>query len=101
MGTSFGQYIDDYTYIGSEEIHTSIPENKKFNIDVNITEVSDIKGKWNFAFSASKEEISRESTVFKPNQKLDLPDSNGTIHKVVFSPIDTSIFITGYGKNKI
>ncbi|MCC5425313.1 DUF4179 domain-containing protein [Clostridium botulinum] len=100
MGTSFGQYIDDYTYIGSEEIHTSIPEDKKFNIDVNITEVSDIKGKWNFAFSASKEEISRESTVFRPNQKLDLPDSNVAIDKVVFSPIDTSIFITGYGKNK-
>ncbi|APF25562.1 hypothetical protein NPD7_3082 [Clostridium sporogenes] len=99
-GISVGQYIDDYTYIGSEEIHTSIPKDKKFNVDVNITEVSDTKGKWDFAFSASKEEIFRESTVFKPNQKLDLPDSNATIDKVVFSPIDTSIFITGNGKNK-
>ncbi|AUM93964.1 TPA: DUF4179 domain-containing protein [Clostridium botulinum] len=99
-GSSLGQYIDDYTYIGSEEIHTSIPEDKKFNVDLNITEVSDIKGKWNFAFSPSKEEIFRESAVFKPNQKLDFPDSNATIDKVVFSPIDTSIFITGYGKNK-
>jgi len=86
--------------MGSEEIHTSIPEDKKFNVDLNITEVSDIKGKWDFAFSASKEEIFRESTVFKPNQKLDLPDSNATIDKVVCSPIDTSIFITGYGRNK-
>lgn len=99
-GTSMGQDIDDYTYIGSEEIHTSIPEDKKFNVDLNITEISDIKGKWDFSFSASKEEMFRESTVFKPNQKLDLPDSNATIDKVVFSPIDTSIFITGYGKNK-
>ncbi|WP_409069101.1 DUF4179 domain-containing protein [Clostridium sp. FAM 1755] len=99
-GTSMGQDIDDYTYIGSEEIHTSIPEDKEFNVDLNITEVSDIKGKWDFSFSASKEEMFRESTVFKPNQKLDLPDSNATIDKVVFSPIDTSIFITGYGKNK-
>nr|WP_243175937.1 DUF4179 domain-containing protein [Clostridium sporogenes] len=99
-GSSCGDYIDDYTYIGSEEIHTSIPKDKKFNIDLNITEVSDIKGKWDFAFSASKEEIFRESTVFKPNQKLDLPDSIATIDKVVFSPIDTSIFITGNGKNK-
>lgn len=99
-GSSSGDYIDDYTYIGSEEIHTSISKDKKFNVDLNITEVSDIKGKWDFAFSASKEEIFRESTVFKPNQKLDLPDSNATIDKVVFSPIDTSIFITGNGKNK-
>ncbi|NFP93449.1 DUF4179 domain-containing protein [Clostridium sporogenes] len=99
-GSSCGDYIDDYTYIGSEEIHTSIPKDKKFNVDLNITEVSDIKGKWDFAFSASKEEIFRESTVFKPNQKLDLPDSIATIDKVVFSPIDTSIFITGNGKNK-
>lgn len=99
-GSSCGDYIDDYTYIGSEEIHTSIPKDKKFNVDLNITEVSDIKGKWDFAFSVSKEEIFRESTVFKPNQKLDLPDSIATIDKVVFSPIDTSIFITGNGKNK-
>ncbi len=99
-GSSCGDYIDDYTYIGNEEIHTSIPKDKKFNVDLNITEVSDIKGKWDFAFSASKEEIFRESTVFKPNQKLDLPDSIATIDKVVFSPIDTSIFITGNGKNK-
>nr|WP_242976234.1 hypothetical protein [Clostridium sporogenes] len=38
--------------------------------------------------------------MFKPNQKLDLPDSIATIDKVVFSPIDISIFITGNGKNK-
>lgn len=91
-GTSSGSYIDDYTYIGSEEINTSIPKNSdKFNIDLNIKKIGKVKGEWNFAFTASKKEICKESTIFKPNTKVKLPDSIVNIDKVVFSPIDTYI----------
>lgn len=100
-GSSTGNYIDDYTYVGSEEIHTNLPQNSSnFNVDLNIDELSNIKGKWNFAFSVSKDELSKQSTVFKPNKKIDLPDSTATIDKIVFSPIDTSIFISGNSKVK-
>lgn len=100
-GSSTGIYVDDYTYVGTEEIHTTIPQSSQtFKIDLNVDDISGIKGKWNFAFSASKDELVKKSVIFKPNYKIELPDSNVTIDKVVFSPIDTSIFISGNGKNK-
>jgi hypothetical protein len=100
-GSGTGNYVDDYTYVGSDEIHTTLPQNSQsFNISLNVDDIMGIKGKWNIAFSASKDELVKKSVVFKPNNKIDLPDSNATIDKVVFSPIDTSIFISGKGKNK-
>ncbi|WPC41692.1 DUF4179 domain-containing protein [Clostridium sp. JS66] len=100
-GSSTGNYIDDYTYVGTEEIHTKIPQDSnKFNVDLNVSEIGNVKGKWNFAFSISKEELLKNSTVFKPNKKIDFPDSSATIDKVVFSPIDTSIFLSGKSKTK-
>lgn len=100
-GSGTGNYIDDYTYVGSDEIHTTLPKNSdRFNVDLNVTDIMGIKGKWNFAFSVSKDGLSKQSTVFKPNNKLDFPDSNVTIDKVVFSPIDTAIFVSGNYKDK-
>lgn len=100
-GTSTGKYIDDYTYVATEEIHTDLPQSSKtFNVDLKVRDIGIVKGKWNFAFSVSKEELLRNSNVFKPNNKIDFPDSNVTIDKVVFSPIDISIFINGSSKNK-
>lgn len=100
-GSAVGNYIDDYTFVGSEEIHTTLPQgSKKINISLNVDDIMGIKGKWNISFTASKEELLRNSNVFKPNNKIDLPDSNVTIDKVVFSPIDISIFINGNSKNK-
>lgn len=100
-GSSAGNYTDDYTYVGTEEIHTKIPQDSnKFNVDLNVTEIGNVKGKWNFAFSISKEELLKNSTVFKPNKKIDFPDSSATIDKVVFSPIDTSILLSGKSKTK-
>lgn len=100
-GSATGNYVDDYTYVGTEEIHTTIPQNSDvFNINLNVKDIGVIKGNWKFAFSVSKQELLKNTTVFKPNYKIDFPDSNVTIDKVVFSPIDTSIFISGNGKNK-
>ncbi len=100
-GSSTGNYIDDYTYVGTEEIHTKIPQDSnKFNVDLNVAQIGNVKGKWNFAFSISKEELLKDSSVFKPNKKIDFPDSSATIDKVVLSPIDTSIFFSGKSKTK-
>lgn len=100
-GSSMGDYIDDYTYIGSRTVDISrleIPE--EFNINFKISNIMDIKGKWNFAFSASKEEISKNTTVFKPNKEIDFPDSTINIDKVEFSPIGTYISLSGDYKVK-
>ncbi len=98
-GSAAGSYIDDYTYVGTEEIHTKIPQSSDiFNIDLKVTDIGDIKGKWEFAFSISKEELLKSSTVFNPKNKIDFPDSSVNVDKVVFSPIDTSIFISGKSK---
>lgn len=100
-GSSYGENIDAYTYVGNEEFHTNLPKTSdKFNIDLNIDEVMDTKGNWKFAFSVSKEELTKNSKVFKPGNKVDFPDSTVTIDKVVLSPIDTSIFLSGKDKYK-
>lgn len=101
-GSSTGNYTDEHTYVGSEEIHTDLLNNasNKINITLNVDEISSVKGKWNFSFSGSKDELIKNSVVFKPNIKLDFPNSIANVDKVVFSPIDTSIFISGKYKDK-
>ena len=101
-GSSTGNYTDDHTYVGSEEIHTDLLKNtsNKINITLNVDEILNVKGKWNFSFSASKDELVKDSVVFKPNIKLDFPNSITNVDKVVFSPIDTSIFVSGNYKDK-
>ena len=97
-GGASGYNTDDYTYVGSEELNTDLlGESEKVNVDLKITELlgTEIKGKWDFAFSVSKDQLVSASTVFTPNYKVDFPDSNVTVDKVVFSPIDTSIFYSG------
>lgn len=93
--------IDDYTYVVSEEWDISLLKPwKKLDLDLKFNEVAGVKGKWDFAFSVSKEEISRNSTIFTPNKKLDFPDSAVTVDKVVFSPIGTYISLSGKHKEK-
>lgn len=100
-GSSRGEYIDDYTYVASEETDIdlfNVPE--KFNIDLKVRDISGIKGKWNFAFSVSKEEIAKNTTIFKPNKNLDFPDSVVKVDKVTFSPIGTYISLSVNYKEK-
>lgn len=95
-GTGMGNYLDDYTYVGSDEIHTALPANAdNFNVDIRVDKIMGIKGQWNLAFSVSKEALSKQSTVFNPNTAIVFPNSKVTIDKVVFSPIDTTIFAEG------
>ncbi len=100
-GSASGNYINSCTYVGTEEIHTDLFKNSSnFNVDLNIDELSNIRGKWNFEFSISKDELVKNSRIFKPDKKIDLPDSTANIDKIVFSPIDTSIFVSGNVKTK-
>lgn len=100
-GGAVGNYVDDCTFVGSEEIHTALPQDSKiYDITLNVDSIMSIKGKWNIAFTASKDELVKKSEVFKPNKKIDLKGADITVDKVVMSPIDISIFITGNYKNK-
>ncbi|MEQ8155686.1 MAG: DUF4179 domain-containing protein [Clostridiaceae bacterium] len=95
-GSIIGNYTDDCTYAGNEEIHTDLPKDSDvFNVDLKIDDIMGVKGKWDFSFSVSKDELLKNSHVFKPDKKVVLPDSTATIDKIVFSPIDTSVFISG------
>lgn len=100
-GSSVGQYIDNNTYVGREELSISpfqIP--KKCKINLNIDEIGDVKGKWNLAFTTSKDEIYKESVTFKPNTKVDFPQSTVNVNKVTVSPMGTYISVNGNYKDE-
>ncbi|AFS79126.1 hypothetical protein Curi_c21220 [Gottschalkia acidurici 9a] len=100
IGSSIGKYIDEYTYVCSDEIDIeklNLPE--EFNVDFKITDIIgtdiEIQGKWNFAFNVSKEEISKNTNIFKPKKTIDFPNSIVNIDKVTLSPIGTYISLSG------
>ncbi|PJI09793.1 MULTISPECIES: DUF4179 domain-containing protein [Clostridium] len=100
-GSSTGSYENDNTYVGTEEIHTKLPQDtENYNIALKVEEIGNIKGHWNIAFTASKRELVKASKVIKPNLKLKFPDSNISVDKVTLSPIDTSIDLSGKSKYK-
>lgn len=95
-GSGLGQYIDDYTYVGSEVANVSLMEiPEEFNVDLKISNIMDTKARWNFAFSASKEKITKNTRIFEPELDIDFPDSLVTVHRVEFSPIGTYISLSG------
>lgn len=94
-------YLDDNTLIGVCEIDVerkNMP--KKFNIDLNISQIFGVKGKWDTAFTVSRNELMSKTTVFNSNTKVELPNSKIVVEKVMLSPINTSIFIKGDYKDK-
>lgn len=96
VGGGAGKFLDDYTYVGYEDAHPQpMVAAQVINVDFNVFEIAGRRGRWNFAFSASKDELSKQSIVFRPNIVLDFPNTLATIDRVVFSPLDTSIFISG------
>lgn len=97
-----GEYVDDYTYIGTEELDIaakSIPKN--FNFDIQVNNIGGINGNWSFKFSVSKEQISKKTTTFNPNTKVEFKDCSINIKKVSLSPIDMAIVFDGrYKKDR-
>ena len=100
-GGARGEFIDDFTYVGSSEFDyaPSVFFNK-LKVDINVKEILGVTGNWDFAFTVSKDELIKNSTVFNPKVKVDLPDQVLTIDKVVLSPIDTTIFYSGVYKDQ-
>ncbi len=95
-GGGAGKFLDDYTYVGYEDVHPQpMAAAQILNVDFNVFEIAGRRGRWNFAFSASKDELSKQSIVFRPNNLLDFPNTRATVDRVVFSPLDTAIFISG------
>jgi len=98
-GGARGEFIDDFTYAGSGEFkYDASSFFNKLKVDINVKEILGVEGNWNFAFTVSKDELIKNSTVFNTNLKVDLPDRVITIEKVVLSPIDTTIFYNGVYK---
>ncbi|MHB8125287.1 MAG: DUF5643 domain-containing protein [Desulfitobacteriaceae bacterium] len=98
-GGARGEFIDDFTYVGSCEFkYNASSFFNKLKVDINVQEILGVEGKWDFAFTVSKDELIKNSTVFNTKVKLDLPDRVITIEKVVLSPIDTTIFYNGVYK---
>ena len=100
-GGARGEFIDDFTYIGSGEFkYDASSFSNKLKVDINVKEILGVEGNWDFAFTVSKDELINNSTVFNTNVKVDLPDQVNTIEKVVLSPIDTTIFYNGVFKEQ-
>lgn len=99
--SSDGKYLDRNTYINSDSIDIGDMNLKnKFNVNLNVNNIYGVEGNWNFKFSLSKDEISKHINVFKPNKKVNFNDAFVNVEKVSFTPINTTITVTGNYKDK-
>lgn len=90
-----GKYLDDHSYIQSEAIligDKNLPS--VFNADLNVKDIGGVKGNWNFKFSVSKDQILKNTTVFKTNTTVKFPYATINVEKVSFTPLNTSIRVT-------
>ncbi|WP_251861706.1 DUF4179 domain-containing protein [Clostridium sp. Marseille-Q2269] len=100
-GSSDGKYLDSNTYINSDSIGIRDMNLKNnFDVDLNINNIYGVQGNWNFKFSVSKDEASRNSSVFKPHIKVYFEDALVKVEKVSFTPMNTNITVTGTYKDK-
>ncbi|APH14881.1 hypothetical protein NPD5_395 [Clostridium sporogenes] len=99
--SSDGKHLDSNTYINSDSIDIGDMKFKnKFNVNLNVNNIYGVKGNWNFKFSLSKDEISKHINVFKSNKKVNFNDALVNVEKVSFTPINTTITVTGKFKDK-
>ncbi|EPY2306410.1 DUF4179 domain-containing protein [Clostridium sporogenes] len=99
--SSDGKYLDNNTYINSESIDIGDMNLKnKFNVNLNVSNIYGVKGNWNLKFSLSKDEILKHINVFKSNKKVNFNDALVNVEKVSFTPINTTITVTGNYKDK-
>lgn len=96
-----GRYIDNHTYIDSETLDNGGKDfPSDFKVDLDINNIYGIKGKWNFKFSVSQEDMLKNTKEFNPNTVVKLPEADITIKNVSFTPINTFIIFSGkYSKN--
>ncbi len=71
-----------------------------FNVDLNVKNIYDVIGNWNFKFSVSKDKAAKHTKMFKPNTKVKFDESLVNVGKVSFTPMNTNITVTGDYKDK-
>ncbi|MCR1975721.1 DUF4179 domain-containing protein [Clostridium sporogenes] len=99
--SSDGRYLDGHTYITSDRIDIGDMNLKNsFNVDLNVKNIYDVIGNWNFKFSVSKDEVAKHTKVFKTNTKVKFDESLVNVEKVSFTPMNTNITVTGDYKDK-
>lgn len=99
-GGANSQFLDENTLTTIATLDTKnekLPN--KLNIDINMKSILGINGHWDFKFSVSKDRIAKHTKTFKPNKNIKYENSSITIDKVVITPVNTSLFISGH-KNK-
>lgn len=90
-----GKYLDDHTYINAEAMdigNKNLPS--VFNVDLDVGDIYGVKGSWSFKFSVPKDEILKNTKIFKPNITVKFPYAYVNVQKVNFTPINTSIDVT-------
>jgi hypothetical protein len=102
-GSSYeGKYRDEHTYVNSEIMDIgdkNLPD--MFKVDVNVTDIYGVKGKWNFQFNVSKKQMLKNTVSYNINSSVKMPDAYLNVKKVIFTPIGTYIQITGkYSKKE-
>lgn len=99
--SSDGKYLDGHTYINSDCIDIGDMNLKNsFNVDLNVKNIYDVIGNWNFKFSVSKDKAAKHTKMFKPNTKVKFDESLVNVGKVSFTPMNTNITVTGDYKDK-
>lgn len=99
-----GEFIDEKTYIVYQSFHFMEDENipESFKLDLEISEIGDIKGSWDFKFDVSgvgKENRAKEYNTFTPLKSVNLSNEDIVIEKISLTPINTNISIRGVYKN--
>ncbi|AFS79482.1 hypothetical protein Curi_c24870 [Gottschalkia acidurici 9a] len=94
--SSTSEQIDEHTMIAFVEYQMGLEKlPDKFDMDINIKEIFDIKGKWKFSFKLSKEEILKEQKTFDVDIVKNFEGTDVRISKVSFSPLSTNIKLDG------
>ncbi len=95
--SSTGTFLDDHTFTGVDVIALD-PFKKpptKLRIGITARELFGIEGVWDLAFTATREQISKDIVVFAPKQKVTLGNDTVTVDKIHFTPLHTSLVVTG------
>jgi hypothetical protein len=93
VGTTGGsENLDNNTVIGTIEIMSdpiTLPD--KFNFEMSFNSLDNTSGNWDFKFSISKAELSKNKKTYTPNQIVKYGNYDFTIDKIALTPLSTVI----------
>jgi hypothetical protein len=93
VGTTGGsENLDNNTVIGTILIMSdpiTLPD--KFNFEMSFNSLDNTSGNWDFKFSISKAELSKDTKIYKPNQVVKYGNYDFTIDKITLTPLGAVI----------